>query len=422
MASRELVERSTIGLAVGDTVDMSQTVDRLVQLGFSRVDYVYEPGQFSVRGSLLDVFSYSHELPLRIDFFGDEIDSIRSFNIETQLSERNEQQVSIVGEHAGEAAAGVSLLEYVGADTMLVCRNVDLVAATVAEVARQGRSHLAALADEGDAQAMAHIVDPDSFARQLHAMRCLRPGYGADGSDNSPVRLALQCTPQGIYHKNFDLIAESFTELLSQGYKIFILSDSEKQIQRLRLIFDDRGDDIHFEPVLRTLHEGFIDKQQRLCVFTDHQIFDRFHKYSLRNERARSGKLALSLKELNQIEVGDYIVHEDHGIGKFGGLLRTGINGTMQELIKLTYLNGDQVFVPIHALRKLSKYRGREGEQPRLNKLGSGAWNKMKARAKSKLKDIARDLIQLYATRREQQGFAFSPDSYLQQELEASFI
>ncbi|MBQ7690876.1 MAG: transcription-repair coupling factor [Muribaculaceae bacterium] len=422
VAPRELVERSTIALAVGDTADMSHVIDRLVQLGFVRVDYVYEPGQFAVRGSLLDVFSFSHELPLRIDFFGDEIDSIRSFNVETQLSEQPEQQVSIVSQ-AGEDARGVSLLDYVGADTMLVCRSAALVADTVAAIAEQGRSHLAALAGEGNDQAMQCIVDPDHFASQIGSMRCIQYSMGAGGSHTPAApSLALHCAPQGVYHKNFDLISDSFTRYLAQGYRLFILSDSEKQVLRLRTIFTDRGDDIGFEPVLRTLHEGFVDEERRLCVFTDHQIFDRFHKYSLRSERARSGKLALSLKELNQIEVGDYIVHEDHGIGKFGGLLRTGINGTMQEMIKLVYLNGDQVFVPIHALRKLSKYRGREGEEPRLSKLGSGAWQKMKARAKGKIKDIARELIQLYAARRGQEGFAFSPDSYLQQELEASFI
>ena len=420
VATRDQVERNTIQLAVGDSMDMNETVRRLIDMGFGQVDYVYEPGQFSVRGSLLDVFSFSHELPLRIDFFGDEIDTIRSFNVETQLSERQEQQVSIVAQ-SGEDASGVSLLDFVGVDTMLVCRSVAMAEASVRSIAKQGCSLLADLAGEGDEQAARHIVDPDHFAATLHAMRCLQPVFGV-GDGKTDASIQLQCSPQGVYHKNFDLISQSFSDYLDQGYRLFILSDSEKQIQRLRTIFADRGDDIAFEPVLRALHEGFVDEQQRLCVFTDHQIFDRFHKYSLRSERARSGKLALSLKELNQIEVGDYIVHEDHGVGKFGGLIRTGINGTMQEMIKLIYLNGDQVFVPIHALRKLSKYRGKEGEEPRLNKLGSGAWSKLKARAKGKLKDIARELIQLYAERRRQEGFAFSPDGYLQQELEASFI
>ena len=232
----------------------------------------------------------------------------------------------------------------------------------------------------------------------------------------------MHCAPQGIYHKNFDLISASFKDFLAKGYKIFILSDSAKQTERLKVIFDDRHDQIGFTPVLQTIHEGFVDDDMKICVFTDHQIFDRFHKYNLKSDRARSGKLALSLKELNQIEVGDYIVHVDHGVGKFGGLLRTDVNGKMQEMIKLIYQNDDIIFVSIHALHKLAKYRGKEGVEPRINKLGSGAWNRMKERTKSKLKDIARDLIKLYAARREEKGFAFSPDGYMQQELEASFI
>ncbi|MDE5915096.1 MAG: DEAD/DEAH box helicase, partial [Duncaniella sp.] len=202
----------------------------------------------------------------------------------------------------------------------------------------------------------------------------------------------------------------------------YILSDSEKQIERLKVIFEDRGDKIDFTPVISTLHEGFTDHSLKKCVFTDHQIFDRFHKYTLKSDRARSGKLALSLKELSAIEPGDFIVHVDHGVGRFAGLLRTNVNGKTQEMIKLVYANDDIIFVSIHALHKLAKYRGKEGVPPKINKLGSGAWNKMKERTKSKLKDIARDLIKLYAARKEEKGHAFAPDSYLQQELEASFI
>ena len=201
-----------------------------------------------------------------------------------------------------------------------------------------------------------------------------------------------------------------------------ILSDSEKQAERLRAIFAERGDDIAFDYVSGTVHEGFVDHDNRRCVFTDHQIFDRFHKYTLRSERARSGKLALSLKELTAIEPGDFIVHADHGVGRFGGLLRTNVNGTTQEMIKLVYKNNDCIFVSIHALHKLSKYRGKEGVEPAVNKLGSGAWSRLKEKTKSKLKDIARDLIRLYAARKDEQGFSFSPDTYLQHELEASFI
>lgn len=421
VATRQAIEQTTIEMTVGKTVDQIQTVERLLQLGFVRVDYVYEPGQFSVRGSILDVYSYSNELPYRIDFFGDEIDSIRTFNVETQLSEERVESVGIIGSNGGDSASGTSLLDYIQPETMLVCRDAQWLLNRVTEIAAEGMSDSALIAQEGDQSAMDKVVDASRFAAVLHTMRRIDFCYG-ESALQADAHLKLDCVPQGIYHKNFDLISDSFKDFLTRGYRIVILSDNEKQIARLRAIFDDRGDSINFEPCLRTLHEGFVDNDLKLCVFTDHQIFDRFHKYNLKSDRARSGKLALSLKELNQIEVGDYIVHEDHGIGKFGGLLRTAVNGKMQEMIKLTYQNGDTIFVSIHSLHKLSKYRGKEGVEPRLHKLGSGAWNKIKSRTKSRLKDIARDLIKLYAQRRKEQGFAYSPDGYMQQELEASFI
>ncbi len=421
VTSREQVERSTIALSVGQSVDVTSIVKKLRSMGFAEQDYVYEPGQFSLRGSILDVYSFSNELPYRVDFFGDEIDSIRTFNVETQLSEQQVTSIGILHNQNGDEGGGTSLLEYVGPDTVLVCHDVEWLKTRVKAIGDEGMSASALIADEGDLGAMRHVVDAAQFVTAVERHRRIDYAMGESAS-RCDARLTLHCTPQGIYHKNFDLISDSFKGFLARGYIIYILSDSAKQIERLKVIFADRGDDITFEPVLRTLHEGFVDDELKMCVFTDHQIFDRFHKYNLKSDRARSGKLALSLKELNQIEVGDYIVHEDHGIGKFGGLLRTAVNGTMQEMIKLTYLNGDKIFVSIHSLHKLSKYRGREGEEPRLNKLGSGAWNKMKARTKSRLKDIARDLIKLYAARREEHGFAFSPDGYMQQELEASFI
>ena len=421
VASRQTIEQITIELSVGATVDLTETAQRLRQLGFVQVDYVYEPGQFSVRGSILDVFSYSNELPYRVDFFGDEIDSIRTFNVETQLSERRVPSIGIISASAGHTAQGTSLLDYVQPETMLLCRDAVWLERRVREIAAEGMSDSAVIAQEGDQHALDQVVDADHFVAMLHSMRRVDFSYG-ESALQSDARLTLHCSPQGIYHKNFDLISQSFKDFLSQGYKILILSDNEKQIARLRAIFADRHDDIQFEPCLRTLHEGFVDHDLRLCVFTDHQIFDRFHKYNLKSDRARSGKLALSLKELNQIEVGDYIVHEDHGIGRFAGLVRTAVGGNMQEMVKLTYLNGDTIFVSIHSLHKLSKYRGKEGTEPRLHKLGSGTWNKLKTRTKSRLKDIARDLIRLYAQRRKEQGYAFSPDGYLQQELEASFV
>lgn len=422
VAEREEVDKNTLCLSAGGVADMSETAKRLRELGFNQVDYVYEPGQYALRGSILDVYSYSNELPYRIDFFGDDIESIRTFNVETQLSEAQADTIYIMSNSGSSTAKGVSLLKFVGNDAVLLCHNPQWILSRVKEISEENISHSALIADDYDESALEKVVDSDEFASEFAAHSRITYHQGEAPEETGVTRMSLHCSPQGIYHKNFDLIGESFKRFLADGYTIHILSDSSKQIDRLKSIFADRADDITFTPVLRTLHEGFIDADLKICVFTDHQIFDRFHKYNLKSDRARGGKLALSLKELNQIEVGDYIVHIDHGIGRFGGLVKTTVNGTPQEMIKLTYLNNDMIFVSIHSLHKLSKYRGKEGEPPRLSKIGSGAWNKVKERTKNKLKDIARDLIRLYAARKAQQGYAFTPDGYMQHELEASFI
>ena len=422
VAEREEVDKNTLCLSAGGVADMSETAKRLRKLGFNQVDYVYEPGQYALRGSILDVYSYSNELPYRIDFFGDDIESIRTFNVETQLSEAQADTIYIMSNSGSSTAKGVSLLKFVGNDAVLLCHNPQWILSRVKEISEENISHSALIADDYDESALEKVVDSDEFASEFAAHSRITYHQGEAPEETGVTRMSLHCSPQGIYHKNFDLIGESFKRFLADGYTIHILSDSSKQIDRLKSIFADRADDISFTPVLRTLHEGFIDADLKICVFTDHQIFDRFHKYNLKSDRARGGKLALSLKELNQIEVGDYIVHIDHGIGRFGGLVKTTVNGTPQEMIKLTYLNNDMIFVSIHSLHKLSKYRGKEGEPPRLSKIGSGAWNKVKERTKNKLKDIARDLIRLYAARKAQQGYAFTPDGYMQHELEASFI
>lgn len=421
VAAKEVIDHTTITLTVGSEVDLIATGAQLREFGFQMVDYVYEPGQFSIRGSILDVFSYSNELPYRIDFFGDEIDSIRTFNVETQLSDQRLNSISILNNNADAANSGTSLLGFIQKEAWLICRSADWLTSRVKAVTEETLSSSAMIAEECDSHAMEKIVDYVDFIADFSDFRRLE-WHTAENTDPCDTRLTFSFTPQGIYHKNFDLISSSFKDFIAKGYKLYILSDSEKQTARLRVIFDDRHDEIPFTPVKSTIHEGFVDDELKMCVFTDHQIFDRFHRYNLKSDRARSGKLALSLKELNQIEVGDYIVHEDHGIGKFGGLVRNRANGTLQEVIKLIYQNGDIIFCSIHALHKLSKYRGKEGVEPKLSKLGGGAWNKIKNRTKSKLKDIARDLIKLYAKRREAKGFAYSPDGYLQQQLEASFI
>ena len=423
VADTARLDAGRLEVKTGGKIAISKLAERLRELGFTPAEYVYEPGQYARRGSIVDVYSYSCELPYRIDFFDDEIDSIRTFDVETQLSDRRLDSATIVSPAASDAEGGISLLEFLGDKVVIACRDPQFVKERVRSIAAEQFSESAMVAEEGDRNAMEKVVDPDDFCRRFDAMRIVRwqPGEG-DAGFEPDAAIRFNCTLQTLYHKNFDLIAESFRKFIADGYRIFILSDSPHQAERLRAIFDDRGDDIAFTPVDRTIHEGFVDHDLKLCFFTDHQIFDRFHNYSLRSDKARGGKLALSLKELNQIEPGDYIVHIDHGIGKFGGLVKTSVNGRPQEMIKLFYQNNDLVLVSIHALHKLSKYRGKEGVPPKISKLGSGAWQRMKERTKSKMKEIARDLIKLYATRQQEKGFRFSPDSYLQQELEASFI
>ncbi len=264
------------------------------------------------------------------------------------------------------------------------------------------------------------MLSKNDFIKGLKQFKQLR--FDVKMADTPDASIDFKTSLQPLYHKNFDLVSSSFHQFIDDGYTIYVLSDSEKQQKRLYHIFEDRDDPIPFIPVNKTLHEGFSDETLKICCFTDHQIFDRFHKYSLKSDRVRSGKLTLTLKEINQLQQGDYVVHMDHGVGRFAGLVRLRIGDKVQEVIKLTYLNNDAVFVSIHSLHKISKYKGKEGEQPQLNKLGSGAWERVKERTKSKIKDIARDLIRLYAKRLQEKGFAYSRDTYMQTELEASFM
>lgn len=425
VADKESLSASRIELRTGQTVKIADLIKQLFELGFHQTDYVYEPGQYARRGSIVDVFSFSNELPFRIDFFDDEIDSIRTFDIETQLSAEKRKEASIVAPAAADTSGGVSLLHLLGDRNILLTQDPEYVLSRVEAICAETMSDAALLAGESDEKALEKTVDADDFRADFKRMRLITWSAQSPSekeSEQAGLTIDFHCTLQTLYHKNFDLITENFSRFESDGYRILMLSDSAHQADRLRAIFADRGDKITFTAVDRTIHEGFVDHDAKICYFTDHQIFDRFHNYSLRSDKARGGKLALSLKELNQIEIGDYIVHIDHGIGRFGGLVKTSVNGTPQEMIKLFYQNNDLVLVSIHALHKLSKYRGKDGVEPKISKLGGGAWNRLKERAKTKLKEIGRDLINLYAARSREQGFAFSPDSYLQQELEASFI
>ncbi len=424
VVSREELDTRTLKLAVNHRVDTSFVIEMLGTYGFEYTDYVYEPGQYAVRGSIIDVFSFASEYPYRIDFFGDEVESIRTFEVETQLSTGKKKEITIVPDLMSRDAERISFLRFLPADSTIAVRDLTQLRERVDSVCSEALSSQALIAGQAEGVELPRLHElfadgPDFLSRILDFRRI---EFGNKPSTTPDARIDFDTAAQPIYHKNFDLAAQSFKRFIDDGYTIYICSDSSKQTDRIRDIFLSRGDDISFTPVERTLHEGFADHALKLCVFTDHQLFDRFHKYNLKSEKARSGKVALSLKELNQFMPGDYVVHTDHGIGRFDGLIRLPNGDSTQEVIKLVYQNEDVVFVSIHSLHKVSKYKGREGEPPRLNKLGSGAWEKLKERTKTKIKDIARDLIRLYARRREEKGFAFSKDSFLQRELEASFV
>ena len=414
-----LTDRS-VHLAVGDTVEIPQMEAALASEGFERVDYVYEPGQFAVRGSIIDVFSYASEYPFRIDLFEDEVDSIRTFEIETQLSRDKVSHISIVPNFEGSEAQGmVSFLEFLPEGAALAFQDYMWVHERIEQLNEEGLSSQAMQAT-GEADCSINLWDAADFIRKTVHFR--RIEFGTKASTTVQATVSFETSPQPLFHKNFELVEQSLTDLLSRGYQLYILTDSAKQAERLKTIFEERGGDIPFTAVNKTIHGGFSDATMRVACFTDHQIFDRFHKYNLRSDKARSGKMAISLKELSQFEPGDYVVHIDHGVGRFAGLVRMPNGSSTQEVIKLVYSNDDVVFVSIHSLHKISKYKSKEGEAPRINKLGTGAWEKLKERTKTKIKDIARDLIKLYSQRAQEKGFAYSPDSFLQHELEASFL
>ena len=405
LSSRTLIIEKGQQIAIGDIAR------ELRELGFSEVDYVYEPGQFALRGSILDVYSYSCEYPYRIDFFGDDVDSVRTFQVEDQLSLDARDRVEIVPQLEATDAAQEPFLSLLPEDTVICTKDYLYVRDAIDQCFQEGMP----------------LVTGPQFMSQAENFRRIDFGHRASVADCSVIRFNI--TVQPLFHKNFELLFQAFDNYLQQGYQLYILADSAKQNERLKDIFAQRAENegeqsaIRFTPVEKTIHEGFIDDDLRVCFFTDHQIFDRFHKYNLKSDKARSGKMALTLKEIQQFEIGDYVVHVDHGVGKFGGLVRMPQGDGYQEMIKLIYQKGDAIYVSIHSLYKVAKYKSQDnGEAPRLSSLGTGQWERLKERTKAHIKEIARDLIKLYAKRRREKGFAFSHDSYLQHELEASFI
>lgn len=454
VAGRKVVDERMLTLEVGQRLGTTSLAHTLREYGFAEVDYVYEPGQFAQRGSIIDVFSFSSEYPFRIDFFGDEVDTIRTFDVQDQLSRERKQKIEIVPELALADAEKIPFTDYLPADTLLVVRDLTFVSDTIDRIWNEGFSSQAYTDRLADATEMERqqimremdkqlsLLSATAFMRSVSGMRrvVLSPSAaGGRDEDIAEASLSFNISPQPLFHKNFDMLRQTLTQYAEVGYTLYILADSSKQQQRLKEILSPQtisGDDynmqanpnmgaegLSFEPVDHALHEGFADNSLRACFFTDHQIFDRFHKYSLRSDSARAGKMALTMKELQEMEPGDYIVHVDLGVGKFGGLVRVPSGDGYQEVIRIIYQNNDKVDVSIHSLYKIAKYRRADtGDPPHLSTLGTGAWERLKQKAKTRIKDIARDLIKLYAKRRHEKGFAFSADNFMQHELEASFL
>ena len=450
VVSKQHLDEKILKLSVGQQIPQVDVVHQLRDFKLQEVDYVYEPGQFAVRGSIIDVYSYSCEFPFRIDFFGDEIDTIRTFSIEDQLSKDKRESIEVVPELATGQTVKQCFLQFLEPSALVVmkdytylhdciekiyndgfstqCLTEQLEGATEmeAERIRQEMKKELNLVSATDFQhALCEHVRVE-FGKMAEGVLARKQDQLAEAKGHSNAVISFDMAPQPLFHKNFQLLAQTLEDYQLKGYTLYILADSQKQQQRLKDIFASEELEryqIQFKPVDKTIHEGFVDHEKKACFFTDHQIFDRYHKYNLRSDSARAGKMALTMKELQEMAPGDFIVHVDFGIGRFGGLVRVPTGDSYQEMIRIFYANHDIVDVSIHSLYKISKYRrGDTGEPPRLSILGSGAWDKLKNKAKKRIKDIARDLIKLYAKRRKEKGFAYSPDSYLQHELEASFL
>ena len=450
VVSKQQLDEKILKLSVGQQIPQVDVVHQMRDFKLQEVDYVYEPGQFAVRGSIIDVYSYSCEFPFRIDFFGDEIDTIRTFSIEDQLSKDKRESIEVVPELATGQTVKQCFLQFLDPSTLVVMKDYTYLHDCIEKIYNDGFSTQSLTeqlegATEMEAERIRqemkkelNLVSATDFQHALCEHVRVEFGKMADGAlarkqeqmaeakGHSNAVISFDMAPQPLFHKNFQLLAQTLEDYQLKGYTLYILADSQKQQQRLKDIFASEELEkyqIQFKPVDKTIHEGFVDHEKKACFFTDHQIFDRYHKYNLRSDSARAGKMALTMKELQEMAPGDFIVHVDFGIGRFGGLVRVPTGDSYQEMIRIFYANHDIVDVSIHSLYKISKYRrGDTGEPPRLSILGSGAWDKLKNKAKKRIKDIARDLIKLYAKRRKEKGFAYSSDSYLQHELEASFL
>jgi transcription-repair coupling factor (superfamily II helicase) len=421
VVTRKELERNTQKIKVGDSLSLDFLNEVLFEYQFHRVDFVTEPGEFAVRGGILDVFSFSHDQPYRIEFFGNEIDSIRTFDVETQLSVDQVRKITVIPNVENKFLKDTreSFFRYINKDTRIFVSDLEVLHDRITSFFEKARAAFAQLSEEIQHQHPKELfISADTLESELESFPLV--SFRDRGESAETDKIAFQTRPQPVFNKKFDLLLADLNEKESQGYRNYIFCSSEQQARRFHDIFDQIGKTVHYETLVAPIHDGFVDDDLKVACYTDHQIFERYHKFQIRNGYAK--KQAISLKELNKLSVGDYVTHIDHGIGKFAGLKKIEVEGKTQEAIKLLYGDRDILYVSIHSLHKISKYNGKDGTVPKIYKLGSAAWKKLKQKTKTRVKKIAFDLISVYAKRRLDKGYAYGPDSYLQHELEASFL
>ena len=420
VVTKKDLERNTLKLSVSESVSLDFVNEILFEYNFNRVDFVTEPGDFSVRGGIIDVFSFSNDVPFRIEFFGDEIDSIRTFDVETQLSKEKLRKASIMSnvENKTLQEKRESFLQYIASNTVIFLKNKDLLIGKLDKLFDRAESAFSELSKElNHARPIDLFCNGNFIQNQLSDFRVA--SFETYTSGDKPI-IDFITKAQPSFNKQFDLLIENLNEYHTKGFTNYIFCANEQQAQRFHDIFEDAKKEVHYQTIVFPLYQGFIDFEEKIVCYTDHQIFERYHKFRLKNGYAK--KQSITLKELNNLDVGDYVTHIDHGIGKFGGLQKIDVEGKNQEAIKLIYGDRDILYVSIHSLHKISKFNGKDGKAPKIYKLGSGAWKKIKQKTKKRVKEIAYNLIKLYAKRRMEKGLAFGPDTHIQHELEASFI
>lgn len=424
VVTRRELEKNTLKVKLNDTLSLDFLNEVLFEYKFKRVDFVTEPGEFSVRGGIVDVFSFSNDEPYRIEFFGDEVDSIRTFDVDTQLSTSKVNKINVIPNVASKFLEEnrQNFLEYVSSDTIIFAKNTDYIFDRLDDFFAKAIEAFSKLSEDiKHVEPEALFMNSKSFKKQLKAFALLTTETSTSSElIGKAVTVQFNTHPQPSFNKKFDLLIENLNAYKARGYTNYIFCASDQQAKRFHAIFEEVNEHVDYKTIVTPLYQGFIDDDQKLVCYTDHQVFERYHKFNLKNGYAK--KQAITLKELNKLEIGDYVTHIDHGIGKFGGLQKIDVEGKKQEAIKLVYGERDILYVSIHSLHKISKFNGKDGAAPKIYKLGSAAWKKLKQKTKTRVKKIAFDLIKVYAKRRLEKGFQYDPDSYLQTELEASFI